>query len=122
MAENVYDGPGVTRLDPSKHTYAMNNSKLSVNLTYPYSDTYEYETRLTKINLDEERIKDFKTGKGFPIQSSRNIKTDVRNQLGIFSSRFGSTMSDVDSFNGKYRCKCGFTKGSIMHGEKYLTA
>lgn len=117
MNEAKFDGPGITRLDPSKHTYAMNNSKLSVNLTYPYSDVYDYTTKLERINLDETRVKDFKIGKGFPIQSSKGIKSDVKNQAGIFSSRFGSTIADIDSFNGKYRCSCGYTKGSIMHGE-----
>ena len=91
---------------------------MHINLTYPYSDKYEYETYLEKINLDEERINDIKSGKGFIIQSTRSITKDLKSQNGIFSSRYGSTISDVDSFNGKYRCKCGMTKGSIMHGER----
>ena len=74
--------------------------------------------QLKPIDLDAERIRDLKTGKGFVIQSSRSIKTDIKNQLGIFSNRYGSTIADIDSFNGKYRCRCGATKGSIMHGEK----
>ena len=89
-----------------------------VNLTYPYSDKWEYETYLEKLNLDEARINDIKTGRGFIIETSRNVKTDVKNQTGIFSSRYGSTVTDNDSFNGKYRCRCGLTKGSIMHGEQ----
>ena len=93
------------------------NASFNVRLTYPYSDKYEYTTQLQRIDLDEERANDLKTGKGFPIRSSRSIKTDVKNQTGIFSSRYGSTIADVDSFNGKYRCRCGLTKGSIMHGE-----
>ena len=92
-------------------------SQVSIRLTYPYSDKYEYSTFLERLDLDQERIKDLKTGKGFIIQSSRSIKTDVKTQNGIFSNRYGSTISDVDSFNGKYRCRCGLTKGSIMHGE-----
>ena len=93
------------------------NSSVNINLTYPYSDKYEYRTYLERIDLDAERIKDLRSGKGFIIESSRSIKTDVKSQMGIFSSRFGSTMSDIDSFNGKYRCKCGLTRGSLMHGE-----
>ena len=98
------------------YNYQSQNS-VNVNLTYPYSDKYEYTTYLEKIDLDAERVKDLRSGKGFIIESSRNIKTDVKSQMGIFSSRFGSTMADIDSFNGKYRCKCGLTRGSIMHGE-----
>ena len=73
---------------------------------------------MEKLDLDQERIKDIKTGRGFIIETSRNVKNDIKNQMGIFSSRYGSTIADNDSFNGKYRCKCGLTKGSIMHGEK----
>ena len=89
-----------------------------IKLTYPYSDKWEYETFLEKINLEEERIKDLKTGKGFIIETSRNIKLDVKNQTGIFSSRYGSTVTDPDSFSSKYRCDCGYSRSSIMHGER----
>ena len=93
------------------------NSQMSIKLTYPYSDEFEYDTFLRRINLDDARLADFKSGKGFAIQTSKSIKGDIKNQLGIFSNRFGSTIDNVDSFNGKYRCRCGHTKGSIMHGE-----
>ena len=92
-------------------------NQISINVTYPYSDKFTYETRLEKVNLDEERIRDLKTGKGFILDPPRSIKYDVKNQTGIFSNRFGSTIADVDSFNGKYRCQCGYYKGSILHGE-----
>ena len=91
--------------------------KLNVRLTYPYSEDYSFSTQLKRIDLDKERINDLKTGKGFIIQSSKSIRSDVKNQMGIFSNKYGSTIDDVDSFNGKYRCKCGLTRGSIMHGE-----
>lgn len=87
------------------------------NLTYPYSDEYEYSTKIERIDLDETRINDLKTGPHFIISAPRGIKNEVKLQTGIFSKRFGSTIADVDSFSGKYRCKCGLTRGSIMHGE-----
>ena len=93
------------------------NASINVRLTYPHSDKYTYTTQLQRLDLDQERINDIKTGKGFPVVSSRSIKLDVKNQTGIFSNRYGSTIADVDSFNGKYRCRCGLTKGTIMHGE-----
>ena len=104
-------------VDYNKMGVFVPKDNLSIRLTYPYSDTYEYQTRLSRINLDEEQILDFRRGTGFAIVSNKNIKTDLKNQSGIFSNRFGSTIADVDSFNGKYRCRCGYTKGSIMHGE-----
>lgn len=103
----------------SEQPQIENKGSISINLTYPYSDKYEYTTQLEKIDLDAERVNDLKTGKGFVLDPPRSIKADVKNQTGIFSNRFGSTISDVqDSFNGKYRCKCGMTRGSIMHGER----
>ena len=94
-------------------------SSVNVKLTYPYSDKYEYTTQLERLNLDQERINDLKSGKGFPIVSSHSIKLDVKNETGIFSRRYGSTMADVkDSFDGKYHCSCRLTKGRIMHGER----
>ncbi len=92
-------------------------NRMRINITYPYSDEYEYETRLERIDLDQERIKDIKTGKGFILDPPRMIKHDVKNRTGIFSNRFGSTIADVDSFNGKYRCECGYYHGSLLHGE-----
>lgn len=99
--------------------YNTNSSQTTINvrMQYPYSDLYEYETKLVRLDLDQERINDIKTGRGFIIESSDSIRNDVKNQTGIFSSRYGSTVADIDSFNGKYRCDCGMTKGSIMHGE-----
>ena len=94
------------------------NIRIKPNLTYPYSDKFEYHTRIERINLDETRINDLKSGPHFIIGAPKGIKNDVKLQNGIFSNRFGSTISDVDSFSGKYRCKCGHTRGSIMHGEK----
>lgn len=89
----------------------------NVKLQYPYNDKYTYETYLERIDLDAERQYDLTIGNGFVISEPKGIKKDVKLQNGIFSSRYGSTLADVDSFNGKYRCKCGFYKGSILHGE-----
>lgn len=104
-------------VEPNLANVKIPEGRLNVKLTYPYSDEYEYHTQLKRIDLDKERINDLKTGKGFIIQSTRSLRNDVKNQMGIFSNRFGSTIDDVDSFNGKYRCRCGLTRGSIMHGE-----
>lgn len=93
------------------------NTQINIKLTYPYSDKFEYETKLERINLDEEKVRDIRTGKGFILDPPRSIKYDVKNQTGIFTNKFGSRITDVDSFNGKYRCECGHFKGSILHGE-----
>lgn len=94
------------------------NRKTNIRLQYPYDFKYEYRTELKTMNLDRMREQDIMSGKGFIIKAPQGIKKDIKLQSGIFSSRYGSTLNDVDSFNGKYRCKCGFTRGAINHGEK----
>lgn len=95
-----------------------NNTGPNIILQYPYNDKYDYETKLKRIDLDKRRVTNIKNGSGFIISAPKGIKKEVKNQEGIFSSRYGSnSISDVDSFNGRYRCKCGMKRGSINHGE-----
>lgn len=92
--------------------------QLSVSLQYPNNDTYDYESSLKRIDLDKQREEDIKSGKGFIITAPKGIKKDIKNQDGIFSSRYGTnSITDVDSFMGRYRCKCGLKRGTINHGE-----
>jgi hypothetical protein len=93
-------------------------TELKFELQYPYNDKYEYKTKLERINLDKQREIDIKSGKGFIITAPKGIKNDIKNQDGIFSSRYGSnSITDTDIFSGRYRCKCGLKRGSINHGE-----
>ena len=100
-----------------KHKNPINN-QITITASYPYNEKYEYETWITRINLDEEREKDLKSGKGIIISGSNNIKKDIKNQDGIFTHWFGSnSIADSDSFTGRYRCKCGAKHGSLNNGE-----
>lgn len=95
-----------------------NKSGPNIVLQYPYNDKYDYTTKLVRMDMDKRRVECIRNGKGFVISSPKGIKKDIKNQDGIFSSRYGSnSISDVDSFNGRYRCKCGNKRGSINHGE-----
>jgi len=90
----------------------------NIRLQYPYNDKFDYETCLERLDLDKQREQNIRTGRGFIISAPKGIKKDIKNQDGIFSSRYGSnSISDVDSFNGRYRCRCGMKRGSINHGE-----
>ena len=42
--------------------------ELNLNLEYPRNSKYDYEARLTRINLDKEMEHDMATGKGFFIK------------------------------------------------------
>lgn len=95
-----------------------NNSQVSIQLQYPYNDMFDYITRMELINLDKQKDEDLKTGKGFIITASKGLKKDIKNQDGIFSSRFGSnSIADEDSYTGRYRCKCGAKRGSMQLGD-----
>lgn len=90
-------------------------AKIDVTLTYPYSEEYEYETRLERLNLDKEREHDLLTDNGFVVGPPHGIKKDLRDPNGIFSSRFGQTLKDITPFANRYRCNCGFLQGRINY-------
>lgn len=90
-------------------------AKIDVTLTYPYSDEYEYTTRLVRLDLDKEREHDILTDNGFVVGPPHGIKKDLRDPNGIFSSRFGQTLKDITPFANRYRCNCGFLQGRINY-------
>ncbi len=90
--------------------------KMNVRTTYPQSDEYEYETRLTRIDLDKERRKDVLSGNGFIVSSPKAIKDDVKDPNGIFSTKYGPGLQDINAFGNRYRCKCGHTTQRFYHG------
>ena len=93
-------------------------SKMSLNVTYPYSDEYEYETRLERINFDDERDLDLLTNNGFIVSDSQGIKKDLKDEYSIFSPKFGQTLKDLNPFANRYRCECGQTQHKINDGIK----
>lgn len=92
----------------------MANIKFSLH--YPFSDIYTYQTVLERLNLDKEREKDIAQGRGFAITNSKQIKEDVKDINGIFSSRFGKTLNDDHPFEDLYRCQCGHLMGKFNEG------
>ena len=91
---------------------------MSVNVTYPYSDEYEYETVLERINFDDERDIDLLTNNGFIVSDSQGIKKDLKDPNSIFSPKFGQTLKDLNPFANRYRCDCGKTQHKINDGIK----
>lgn len=87
--------------------------KININLTYPRNDMFEYVTRLERINLDESRKYDIENDRGFIINSPQQIKKELKNPNGIFSTKFGTTMQDANAFADRYKCDCGLTTSRI---------
>lgn len=91
--------------------------ELNVTMHYPNNDKYDYGAELVRCNLDEERIHDLETANGFIVTSSKPIKDDVKDPNGIFSTRFGMTLQDVQANATRYKCKCGTLISRIMCGQ-----
>lgn len=92
------------------------NLNMRVNLTYPKNPEYRMEVMLKKINLDEERIEDLKSGNGFIVTEPKSIKKDLKAEDGIYSRRFGTTLQDINAFENRYKCKCGHLQGRLYEG------
>lgn len=91
--------------------------QLNVTYQYPYSEDYVYETVMKRINLDDRRKESLLNGKGFIINEPQSsIKKDLKNPNGIYSTRFGQTLQDVNPFEDRYKCECGFTKSRLYKG------
>lgn len=84
--------------------------------SYPYDEEYEIVTRLERINLDEEKLQDLQYNKGFIVEQIGEIKKDIGNINGIFSTKFGTTLQDVNPFMEKYKCECGELMGRVNNG------
>lgn len=93
------------------------DKEISVTLTYPYSDKYEFFTKIDIIDLDKEAEEDISSGNGFLISESRGSnKKDMKNINGIYSSRFGPKLGDINPYADRYSCECGYYKSRIKHG------
>ena len=90
--------------------------QMKVNTKYPRSDEYEYETRLERLNLDDERRNDVLSGNGFIVNAPKAIKDEVKDPNGIFSTKYGPGLQDKNAFGNRYRCKCGHTTQRFFHG------
>ena len=94
-------------------------TKLNIRLTYPDSPDWEYFTKISVIDLDEECKNDIEFGTGFEITAPKSSnKKDFKNIDGIYSSRFGQKVGDRNPNGDRYMCECGYSKyrGRINHG------
>lgn len=70
-----------------------------------------------KLDLDAECRHDLATGKGIRLTSEKAFdKKNEKVYEGLQSPFFGSDFSDEDSYNQRYRCKCGALIGKVYEG------
>lgn len=104
-------------VDPNLDSDIKRETKININLTYPNSDEYDFESMLEIIDFDKEAKEDIESGRGFVISSPKSTnKKDIKNIDGIYSSRFGQKLGDVNPYIDRYSCECGFLKGRINNG------
>ena len=90
---------------------------IKTKLSYPYSDEYEYTSKLKIINLDQTREECLLSGKGFVIKKQQSsLKKNLKDPNSIFSTRFGQTLTDMNAHPDRYKCDCGATMGRLNDG------
>lgn len=90
--------------------------QLAINVTSPVDEDYILETTLEKINLDDERQQNILNNRGFIVNEPHSIKKDLKDPDGIFSTRFGQTLRDINPFADRYKCQCGHLTSRVHHG------
>ena len=96
-----------------------NQKALNVHISadnYVDSREFEYQASIKRINLDEEKVIDVNNRGGFIISEPQSIKKDLKDPNGIFSTKFGQGLSDMNPFIDRYSCFCGETKSHINNG------
>ena len=92
-------------------------TEIQINLTYPRSQDFEYETRIEVLDLDKESEADIASGNGFLIEAPKSTnKKDMKSPNGIYSPKFGQKLGDLNPYADKYSCECGYLKSRIHNG------
>lgn len=91
---------------------------LNIRYTYPQNDEYDVIAYLERINFEKEKESDLQKGKGFIISvpQKSSLKKDIKNPDGIFSTKFGQRLGDLNPYIDQYSCQCGNLKSSINSG------
>lgn len=91
--------------------------EINVNYSYPYNPNYDYMATMERINLDEEKNSDLYRSKGFIISSpKKSIKKDIKDPDGMYSTRYGQKLEDLNPFMDRYKCTCGKLRSRINNG------
>lgn len=94
----------------------LDPDKLIVNVSYPYSDVWDYDSSIVNLNLDDEMTKGVSSGKDFIVSPHLPITKELKAENGIFSPKYGQNLSDMDTLINKYRCNCGRTQYKVHLG------
>ena len=81
--------------------------QIPIRASYLKDDRFNYNLRMLRINLDREMERDINTGNGFIVSDSNGIKKDIKDDNGLFSPKFGQTLSGMSNYSNRWHCECG---------------
>ena len=91
---------------------------IKINFSYPNNPDFDYISYMPRIDFDKEMENDLRTGNGFLVKSPKgSLKKDIKNDDGIFSTKFGQRLGDLNPFMDRFSCACGKTKSKMHAGE-----
>jgi DNA-directed RNA polymerase beta' subunit len=90
--------------------------KLHLNVQYPFNEDFEFRSRITRLNLDQEMESDMAKDKGFLIKEPPPVDKALKRSDSIYSERFMKLIHDPDAFSDRYSCQCGATQSSSNRG------
>ena len=90
--------------------------QVNTRVQYPYSDEYEYRTRLIRMNLEKEMQNDLSTGMGFLIKEPQALKKSLKSPDSIYSERYMKTLQDDNAYSDKWSCECKTWQGIDKKG------
>lgn len=90
-----------------------------MNTAYDF-DHYKIDNvKIQIMNWDKEYEKDMVSGVGFDITDETGFdeNKEILKENGIYSPKYGSSMTDDNPFSERYSCKCGALQGRVYEGE-----
>lgn len=104
----------VTKAVTNPNSLEATVDRLSMEYNYPHHPDYFYETKLSRVNLDDARRESLRNNRGFIIAKSQSsLKKNLKDPNGIYSTKFGQTLDDLNPFIDRYKCECGALKSRI---------
>ena len=109
----------INNKNPNNFLYYDEKSIMSTSNTYPHFVDYDMTVEKEVIDFNKEKVNDILAGNGFVVEPSQSIKKDLKAENGVFSPKFGQTLSDVNPFIERYKCSPNCPKpltGRINYG------
>lgn len=90
---------------------------VDIKYSYPNNPNFKYEPHMEVINMDDDKLYNILYEHGFVVNGVQSsFKKDLKNPNGIFSTKYGGSLSDVNAFDNRYACECRATNQRVHNG------